>query len=326
MSTPSPGQLLNTLLRIIPVAPSAPVPTQMRTGRRYQISLNAEEFKTGSPNVTIVSPLCASVDNVASETVLILAGKKIKRRLEDLERRAGSSSASPEQSHAALVPQAQPRRKLEEGVKRQKSKSERQGTSRKPSPDRSSVPCGSAKDDRPNIYFQQYQRQCSASPPLSFNYTSSLSEQVIQAPYPRHAPFNALPSHFADYPAEPLYLPPLPVTLPSMSSFGHGCAKNEGLFSDEEMFGQFNLGYSPLTAMDIPGGQLYQESDLHVRKSSGAFSVYSTFFLFSNKLKLMMSSYRPLPCRIPTLSNTRGQGRPQRFSQAHQCRHPIRHA
>jgi hypothetical protein len=31
-----------------------------------------------------------------------LAGKKLKRRLEDLERRAASASASPEQSHEEL--------------------------------------------------------------------------------------------------------------------------------------------------------------------------------------------------------------------------------
>lgn len=93
----------------------------------------------------------------------------------------------------------------------------------------------------------------------------------MQAPYPQHASFNALPGHFAEYPAQPLYLPPLPVTLPSMSSFDHGFAKNEGLFSDEDMFGQYNLGYSPLTGMDIPAGQLYQESNVHVRDS-----IYST--------------------------------------------------
>jgi hypothetical protein len=193
--------------------------------------------------------------------------KKIKRRLEDLERRAGSSSASPEQSHAVLVPQAQPRRKPDEGVKRQKSKS-----SRNPSSDVSSNPCGSVKDDRSNVYFRPYPRELSRSPPPAFSYTSPLPEPGIQAPYPQHAPFNASPSHFTDYPAQSLYLPPLPVTLPSMSSFDAGFVKNESLFGEEDMFGGFNLGYSPLTGMDIPAGQIYQESNVHTPPLSHSHS------------------------------------------------------
>ena len=194
----------------------------------------------------------------------VFLGKKIKRRLEDLERRAGSSSASPEQSHAVLVTPVQPRRKPEEGVKRQKSRSERPGKDRKTSSDMPSNFCGSGKDDRSSIYFREYPRDESRSPPPAFNYSCPLPDPAIQAPYAQNAPFNAGPGHFGDFPAQPLYLPPLPVTLPSMSSFDPAYVKSESLFCDEDMFGQFNLGYSSLTGMEIPASQMYQESNVHV--------------------------------------------------------------
>lgn len=196
-------------------------------------------------------------------------GKKIKRRLEDLERRAGSSSASPEQSHAVLVPPVQPRRKTDEGVKRQKSRSERPGKDRKTSSDMPSNSSGSGKDDRSGIYFREYPRDVSRSPPPAFSYSCPLPDPAIQAPYPQNAPFNAGPGHFADFPPQPLYLPPLPVTLPSMSSFDPAYVKSESLFCDEDMFGQFNMGYSSLTGMEIPAGQMYQESNVHVSIPKG---------------------------------------------------------
>ena len=62
--------------------------------------------------------------------------KKIKRRLEDLERRAASSSASPEQSHAELAPIVDSKHiKQENGVKRQRSKQESAARGRRRSPE-----------------------------------------------------------------------------------------------------------------------------------------------------------------------------------------------
>lgn len=163
-----------------------------------------------------------------------------------------------------LVPPVQPRRKTDEGVKRQKSRSERQGKDRKSPSDMPLNPCGSGKDDRPNTFFREYPREVSRSPPPAFGYSCPLPDPAIQAPYPQNAPFNNGPGHFADFPPQPLYLPPLPVTLPSMSSFDPAYVKSESLFCDEDVFGQFNLGYSSLTGMEIPAGQMYQESNVHV--------------------------------------------------------------
>lgn len=224
-----------------------------------------------------------------------------------------------------LVPQVQPRRKVEEGVKRQKSRSERPGTNRKTSPVVSSTTCGPVKDDRSSTCFRQYPRDLSRSPPPAFHYSCPLPEPAIQAPYPQHAPFSAVPGHFADFQPQSLYLPPLPVTLPSMSSFDPAYVKNESLFCDDDMFGQFNLGYSPLTGMDIPAGQMYQESNVHVSDPKDNTESNRPFPLCRKYLMLISNLSRPLPCRILTRSNTQGRVPPQQFSPARRYRYLIRH-
>lgn len=214
------------------------------------------------------------------------------------------------------MPQAPLKRKGEEGVKRQKSRSDRPATNRKPSPETSSTTCASAKENRTGNYYRQYARDLSRSPP-AFSYSSCpLPEPTPQAPYPQHAPFNAVSGHFTDFPAQSLYLPPLPVTLPSMSSFDPAYVKSESVFCDDDMFGQFNLGYSPLTGMDIPSGQMYQESNVHV--SSPQDNIHTM------NLVLTLRSPRPPHCRILTLSNIQGQVPPRQCFQAHQCQYPIR--
>jgi hypothetical protein len=62
-----------------------------------------------------------------------------------------------------------------------------------------------------------------------------------------------------------------------MSSFDAGFVKNESLFGEEDMFGGFNLGYSPLTGMDIPAGQIYQESNVHVSDPNGHIHSFVPF-------------------------------------------------
>lgn len=253
--------------------PSVPVQTRMRTGRRYQISLSDGEYRIELLSGIIVSslpPCClpawAGIFNVDESS-----GKKIKRRLEDLERRAGSSSASPEQSHAELVTSVQPRRKTDDGVKRQKSKNEKTLQQQRTSPKRPPATYAATKDDRSSLFNRQYSREISASPPPYSNYSYPLPEPVIHTPYPQHAPIHTLPPRFPDFQGQSLYLPPLPVTLPSMSSYDLASAKNECLFDDEDMLSQSYMAYSPLTSMDIPTTQSYQDSNVHVNHPEYSF-------------------------------------------------------
>lgn len=270
--TPSRAPPLPTLHRA-PVVPSVPAQTRMRTGRRYQTLLSDGESRIELPSGIIVSslPPCCLPASAGTFHIDESSGKKIKRRLEDLERRAGSSSASPEQSHAELVTPVQPRRKTDDGVKRQKSKSEKTLQQQRSSAKRPSATYPATKEDRSNLFNRQYSRDMSASPPPYSNYSYPLPEPVIHTPYPQHAPIHTLPSRFPDFQGQPLYLPPLPVTLPSMSSYDLSSTKNECLFDDEDMLSQSYMAYQPLNNMDIPTAQSYQDSNVHVNHPEYSF-------------------------------------------------------
>lgn len=256
---------LNIPLPTAPAVPSAPVQIQMKTGQKYQTWQSDGEFKIGLHNgITVRLHQTVVTFEFWDSLNNHLTGKKIKRRLEDLERRAGSSSASPEQSHAELVTTVQPRRKNEDGVKRQKSMCERSKPNQKASPERPTPSYSSAKDERSGIFNRPYSREMSGSPSPSLNYSYPLPEPVIHTPYPQHAPFHTLPAPFPDFPGQPLYLPPLPVTLPSMLSYELGSAKSECLFDEDDMLNQYNMNFTPLSSMDIPTTQSYQDSNVHV--------------------------------------------------------------
>ena len=97
-------------------------------------------------------------------------GKKLKKRLEDLEKRAGSSSASPEQSPQQLAdhePDELPR------AASSTSRASRRRPDRSPQP-HSSQPAyvlSSGTDDR-GMFAQQYTRQLSTSPPPFSSYAT----------------------------------------------------------------------------------------------------------------------------------------------------------
>lgn len=245
----------------------------MRTGQRYQILLSDGESRIELLSGIIVSSLstCYKPAQGGISNTDNSSGKKIKRRLEDLERRAGSSSASPEQSHAELVTAVHPRRKTEDGVKRQKAKNEKTPQQQRTSPKRSSATYPATKEDRSSLYNRQYSREISTSPPPYSNYSYPLPEPVIHTPYPQHAPIHTLPPRISDFQGQSLYLPPLPVTLPSMSSYDLTSAKNECLFDDEDMLSQSYMSYSPLTNLDIPTTHSYQDSNVHVNHPEYSF-------------------------------------------------------
>ncbi|MCJ1439271.1 hypothetical protein MMC27_008663 [Xylographa pallens] len=202
--------------------------------------------------------------------------KKLKRRLEDLERRAGSSSASPEQSHAELatVNQIRPREDEAARKRRMKALQQQQQTSAS-GPIRSSsnhsTPSSSAREDPSSMFSRQYTRQLSASPPPAFTYSYPMPEPPpIHAPYPQHAPFHSLPAPYSDYQSQSLYLPPLPVTLPSMSSYDNPI-KSETQFTEDDMISHFNMSYSSMGGMEVPTTQSYADSNAYVNHPEYSF-------------------------------------------------------
>ncbi len=99
----------------IPAVLSAPVPTPMKIGPKFPILQSADGYRTVSRNVIIV---CISHDHERRAVLTVMKGKKIKRRLEDLEKRATSSSPEQTQRELALPP------RVNDTNKRRKSKSD----------------------------------------------------------------------------------------------------------------------------------------------------------------------------------------------------------
>ncbi len=200
-------------------------------------------------------------------------GKKIKRRLEDLERRAGSSSASPEQSHADLAPMIESRpihQRHDDSVKRQRPKQDSANRGRRKSPEGLSHPYPPVKTERSTSPTYQYGRELSISPPPSYGYSHTLPEPIIHPPYPQHAPFNTLPAPYAEYSGQAQYLPPLPTTLPSMSQYDLGPSKSNR-YLDDNIFDQYDTGYAPFGSMDLPMQQSYSDSNVHVNHPEYSF-------------------------------------------------------
>ncbi|KAF4631944.1 hypothetical protein G7Y89_g6186 [Cudoniella acicularis] len=128
--------------------------------------------------------------------------KRLKRRLEDLETRAGSSSASPPQMHAETQYKISPQ------VGR---------LSPKILPSQFTPPF----QDEDSMFSQRFGREKSRTPPLFSYHTYPTPEEICYPPY------RAIPTS----PKLEYYLPPTPATLPPMMHF-QDCIKWK---SDETM-------------------------------------------------------------------------------------------
>lgn len=212
----------------------------MRTGPRFRISRNGDGYRTESHSATIV--------RVNDHLYLLLSnritGKKLKKRLEDLERRAGSSSASPEQQPAELAK-----------VERAHTKAIPIQDTRRNQPSRNRTPDVLAQqyllptDDR-SMFSQQFTRQLSTSPP-PFTYASLPMTESYS--FPQSNNFCNVPQAM-DQSSYAQYVPPLQqqyqssVSQPLKSEF----------YGDDEM-SPFSMSYASIGSVDVSAAQSYQD-------------------------------------------------------------------
>ncbi|MCJ1308145.1 hypothetical protein MMC25_001797 [Agyrium rufum] len=202
--------------------------------------------------------------------------KKLKRRLEDLERRAGSSSASPEQPHAMLPTDANARPKDTEAARKRRSKVEPSGQNaiHQRSPGMVSPLNPSPREEQSAMFARQHTRQISMSPPPSFGYSYPVSEAPhTHATYSHHPAYHNLPSPYSEHPPHPMYLPPLPVALPSMPLYDSSTIKAEHGYHGEEMFGQYSNGYPTSMGMDVSSTHSYSDPNAYVNNPEYRFHV-----------------------------------------------------
>lgn len=190
------------------------------------------------------------------------SGKKLKKRLEDLEARARSSSGSPEQRHEEL---AQPEPVSEHatpiGNQRQRSGSNHIRGDRTPETVHQHYVLPS--DDR-SMFSQQYTRQMSTSPP-PFSYgTIPSTETTAYSTYPQPGSYCAMPGTM-DMQYYPQYLPPIQQSyqhiVPSMTT---PPIKQE-YYHDDEM-SPFSMSYATMAGVDVHTAQSYPEIAAYVCK------------------------------------------------------------
>lgn len=189
--------------------------------------------------------------------------KKLKKRLEDLvsfpaartsysferranrvqERRAASSSASPEQKPAELqLPQRSPRQEFPS-----------------PSSSDSSYTTPPAED---RMFSHQYTRQLSTSPPpfsvASYSSAYPAPDSVAYSMPYSNSPYHTIPTTLTPEMPSYAYLPPLssayPTTLPSLVP----SMKSE--YYAEEDLSPFGVGYAAIGGIEIPPPHAYADS------------------------------------------------------------------
>ena len=190
--------------------------------------------------------------------------KKLKRRLEDLERRAASTSASPEQTPRelpAMISDISNKSRRSSNPPLLKSEGHQQLAARRLSSERTTQhdhgsstgphsPGPLTRSPSPSLTFATY-------PPADTSFYSTISQP------PTH---HSVPAHYGDYPYTYSYSQPYAPTLPPM--LPSNGTKHETIFGEEEMLSPFSMNYASMAGMEVPSTQDYWSTALHVNPSS----------------------------------------------------------
>ncbi|KAF1989483.1 hypothetical protein K402DRAFT_326961 [Aulographum hederae CBS 113979] len=176
--------------------------------------------------------------------------KKLKKRLEDLERRAASNSASPEQRPAQLD--------------RSSVQPEPESTSYEQSNMTTQSQYYAGADER-GMFTHQYTRQLSTSPP-PFSYSTYSAEPVNYAYSTEATPYSSMQqqqqvSSMGEPNVYTPYLPPMSgvygSSLPSMMY-----PTKQEYFPEDEI-SPFSMSYASMAGIDIPAAHAYHEPSIH---------------------------------------------------------------
>ncbi|KAK5167952.1 uncharacterized protein LTR77_006519 [Saxophila tyrrhenica] len=183
--------------------------------------------------------------------------KKLKKRLEDLERRAGSSSASPEQRYEELAQTetSDPSdRSPQLGAQRHRSSGGQAHRARTPEVLQQQYVLPS--EDR-SMFSQQYTRQMSTSPP-PFSYSAlSAADSTGYSTYAQTASYCNISTTSGDMPVYTQYLPPMQHyqhIVPSMTT-----PVKQEYYNDDEI-NPFSMSWASMAGVDVSAANSYQDS------------------------------------------------------------------
>ncbi|KAH9809523.1 basic region leucin zipper [Teratosphaeria destructans] len=195
-------------------------------------------------------------------------GKKLKKRLEDLEKRAGSSSVSPEQKHSELADIQDDTSGQVFRTSSTKRRSMSSQTTRDRSPGILNQHCSLPSDDR-LMFSQQYTRQLSTSPPPPFSYgATQTGENASYSQYTQAISYCTMPNNGMDVPLYPQYLP---IPQPSYASGIAAPAIKQEYYGDDDI-SPFSMSYATMAGVDVSTAQhepVYVSSKPHYQ---GTFS------------------------------------------------------
>lgn len=196
-------------------------------------------------------------------------GKKQRRRMEDLERRAGSSSVSPPPSIAeprSFKPETHPtsaNQSAAQAMSRQTSRSQKftpdaiSSSRYTPSP---------THDDRQAMFATEYStRQLSTSPP-PFGYTLYPAEDPAIFPsYPQQISYEPMTTcSNSEMPMPSPYLPQPSNVFPSNPM----PMRYDGLYAGEDSMSPFSMNYSTMAGTEMSMSHVYQGSNSRVSHTS----------------------------------------------------------
>ncbi|GKZ29435.1 hypothetical protein AbraIFM66950_004843 [Aspergillus brasiliensis] len=176
--------------------------------------------------------------------------KKLKRRLEDLEKRAATASTSPERSHeGSESPKAVVHTVKARTKQARTTKSSADATRHTSAQRGSSYDSHSTQEDRGSMFSQQCTRQLSASPPPVFSYPSySHLESYGHHSYGQPPSYHSLNHHYNDLPYGE-YGTTLPSILPG-PILGSGAKKHHS-YADDEIVSPFSMSYASMAGIDL---------------------------------------------------------------------------
>ncbi|KAA8649209.1 bZIP transcription factor [Aspergillus tanneri] len=196
--------------------------------------------------------------------------KKLKRRLEDLEKRAATASVSPERSlekpeAPKLVQSTKPRSKSQ----RTSKSSTLNAHSRNAAERAATYDSYSTQEERGTMFSHQCTRQLSASPPPVFSYPSYPHlDPYGQSTYGQSPPYHSLSGVYHDAPIQGEYGPPIPSIIP-VTMTTTGPTKRHPAYADEDIISPFNMSYASMAGIDLcPTPHHLAESNIPVHTLS----------------------------------------------------------
>jgi len=197
-------------------------------------------------NEIIVSNLPLTV---VTQILNIITGKKLKKRLEDLEKRAYSHSASPEQKPASLPKQKSTKKRNSVGSKSTDSVESSQTSSEYTQSILTAEPTQvgflSMSEDR--LFSEPYSRHLSRSPPMPASYPMVSAEMFNYPAFSSQSPFSATAAGCND---SSIYAYQTPFTSPYPSPLSTiDYPVKQDLFSEVDL--NFNLGFPSMSSVEL---------------------------------------------------------------------------